>query len=33
VSRFVSGYLHAPATEAGNATTLAWVEVFLPGLG
>lgn len=25
-SRFVSGYLHAPATEAGNATTHAWVE-------
>ena len=32
-SRFVSGYLHAPATEAGNATTHAWAEVFLPGTG
>lgn len=32
-SRFVSGYLHAPATEAGHATTHAWAEVFLPGLG
>jgi transglutaminase-like putative cysteine protease len=32
-SRFVSGYLHAPATEAGNATTHAWVEVYLPGAG
>jgi len=32
-SRFVSGYLHAPSTEAGNATTHAWVEVYLPGTG
>jgi transglutaminase-like putative cysteine protease len=32
-SRFVSGYLHAPATEAGNATTHAWVEIYLPGSG
>ena len=32
-SRFVSGYLHAPATEAGNATTHAWAEVSLPGTG
>jgi transglutaminase-like putative cysteine protease len=32
-SRFVSGYLHAPATEAGNATTHAWAEVYLPGKG
>lgn len=32
-SRFVSGYLHAPATEAGNATTHAWVEVYLLGTG
>lgn len=32
-SRFVSGYLHAPATEAGNATTHAWAEVYLPGPG
>lgn len=32
-SRFVSGYLHSPATEAGNATTHAWVEIYLPGTG
>lgn len=32
-SRFVSGYLHAPATEAGYATTHAWVEIYLPGTG
>jgi transglutaminase-like putative cysteine protease len=32
-SRFVSGYLHAPATEAGNATTHAWAEVYIPGSG
>lgn len=32
-SRFVSGYLHAPATEAGNASTHAWSEVYLPGPG
>ncbi len=32
-SRFVSGYLHAPATEAGNGTTHAWAEVYLPGTG
>lgn len=32
-SRFVSGYLHAPATEAGNASTHAWAEVYLPGKG
>jgi transglutaminase-like putative cysteine protease len=32
-SRFVSGYLHAPTTEAGNATTHAWSEVYLPGPG
>lgn len=32
-SRFVSGYLHAPATEEGNATTHAWVEIYLPGTG
>lgn len=32
-SRFVSGYLHAPATEAGNASTHAWAEVYLPGTG
>lgn len=32
-SRFVSGYLHAPATEVGNASTHAWVEVYLPNCG
>lgn len=32
-SRFVSGYLHAPATEAGNGSTHAWAEVYLPGPG
>lgn len=32
-SRFVSGYLHAPATEAGYASTHAWAEVYLPGTG
>jgi transglutaminase-like putative cysteine protease len=32
-SRFVSGYLHAPATEVGNAATHAWAEVYLPGPG
>jgi transglutaminase-like putative cysteine protease len=32
-SRFVSGYLHAPTTEVGNATTHAWAEVYLPGTG
>ena len=32
-SRFVSGYLHAPETEAGNATTHAWAEIYLPGTG
>ena len=32
-SRFVSGYLHAPATEAGNATTHAWTEIYIPGFG
>lgn len=32
-SRFVSGYLHAPTTEAGNASTHAWAEVYIPGGG
>jgi transglutaminase-like putative cysteine protease len=32
-SRFISGYIHAPATEYGNAATHAWAEVYLPGKG
>lgn len=32
-SRFVSGYLHAPSTEVGDAATHAWAEVYLPGPG
>lgn len=32
-SRFVSGYLHMADNEAGNATTHAWAEVYLPGPG
>ena len=31
--RFVSGYLHGPATEMGNGSTHAWAEVYLPGPG
>jgi transglutaminase-like putative cysteine protease len=31
--RFVSGYLHAPSSEAGNASTHAWAEAYLPGAG
>ena len=32
-ARFVSGYLHCEATEAGHGATHAWAEVYLPGAG
>jgi len=32
-ARFVSGYMLSEATEAGNASTHAWAEVYLPGAG
>jgi transglutaminase-like putative cysteine protease len=32
-SRFVSGYLHTPGSDTGNAATHAWAEVYLPGAG
>jgi transglutaminase-like putative cysteine protease len=32
-SRFVSGYLFTFGTDAGNASTHAWAEVYLPGAG
>lgn len=32
-ARFVSGYLHCPATEVGHGATHAWAEVYLPGAG
>jgi transglutaminase-like putative cysteine protease len=32
-ARFVSGYVHGSAAEAGGAATHAWTEVYLPGAG
>ncbi len=32
-SRFASGYAHSSATRAGHASTHAWTECYLPGLG
>lgn len=32
-ARFVSGYLHSPATVQGDGSTHAWSEVYLPGAG
>lgn len=32
-ARFVSGYLHCPATEQGHGATHAWTEIYLPGTG
>src|SRR5476649_1563178 len=32
-ARFVSGYMQYEATEAGGASTHAWMEVYLPGAG
>jgi len=32
-ARFISGYLHCEATEAGGGSTHAWAEVYLPGTG
>jgi transglutaminase-like putative cysteine protease len=32
-SRFVSGYLHSGASQAGQGATHAWAEVYLPGPG
>jgi transglutaminase-like putative cysteine protease len=32
-ARFVSGYVHGPATETGGAASHAWAEVYLPGAG
>ncbi len=32
-SRFASGYVHGAASLAGHASTHAWTECYLPGLG
>ncbi len=32
-ARFASGYMQCDATEAGGASTHAWMEVYLPGAG
>jgi transglutaminase-like putative cysteine protease len=32
-ARFVSGYMQSEVTEAGGASTHAWMEVYLPGAG
>ena len=32
-ARFASGYLHGRASMAGEASTHAWAEVYLPTLG
>jgi len=32
-SRFASGYLHCAASDAGRASTHAWMEAYLPGPG
>jgi transglutaminase-like putative cysteine protease len=32
-ARFVSGYMQCESTEAGGASTHAWMEVYLPGAG
>jgi transglutaminase-like putative cysteine protease len=32
-ARFVSGYLHAPASEQNFGATHAWAEVYIPGAG
>ncbi|MEZ5536853.1 MAG: transglutaminase family protein [Thiolinea sp.] len=32
-ARFISGYQHAPVSEAGEGSTHAWSEIYLPGAG
>jgi transglutaminase-like putative cysteine protease len=32
-ARFASGYLHGTASVAGRASTHAWAEIYLPGMG